>query len=160
VGPWDIELPRFGLRLALPGTLDRVEWDGYGPGEAYADSRSAVRLGRWLSNVAALQTPYAFPQENGNRAGVRRLLLTGGGHALEVLGHPSVDATVRPWTTEALDAAAHPTDLAPDGLTWLNLDAGQNGLGSASCGPQALPSSRLLARRFEYAVTFRVAGER
>jgi beta-galactosidase len=41
-------------------------------------------------------------------------------------------------------------------LTWLNLDAGQNGLGSASCGPQALPTARLLAGRFEYAVTFRV----
>jgi beta-galactosidase len=156
VGAWDIELPRFGLRLALPGALDHVEWDGYGPGEAYADSRAAVRLGRWTSTVAELQTPYAFPQENGNRTGVSRLLLTGGGDSLEVLGGPTVEATVRPWTTEALDAAAHPTDLVPDGLTWLNLDAGQNGLGSASCGPQALPTARLLAGRFEYAVTFRV----
>ncbi|MDN4613530.1 glycoside hydrolase family 2 TIM barrel-domain containing protein [Leifsonia sp. F6_8S_P_1B] len=158
IGAWDIELPRFGLRLALPGTLDRVEWDGLGPGEAYADSRSAVRLGRWSASVAELQTPYAYPQENGNRTGVRRLLLSGDGDALEVLGHSEVDATVRPWSTEALDAAAHPTDLVADGLTWLNLDAGQNGLGSASCGPQALPSSRLLAGRFDYAVTFRVTA--
>ncbi|GAA0430994.1 glycoside hydrolase family 2 TIM barrel-domain containing protein [Leifsonia naganoensis] len=156
IGAWDIELPRFGLRLALPGELDQVEWDGYGPGEAYSDSRSAVRLGRWSASVDELQTPYAFPQENGNRAGVRRLLLAGDDAALEVTGHPAVDATVRPWTSEALDAAAHPTDLARDGLTWLNLDAGQNGLGSASCGPAALPSARLLPGRFDYAVTFRL----
>jgi beta-galactosidase len=160
VGAWDIELPRFGLRLALPGTLDQVEWDGFGPGEAYADSRSAVRLGRWSASVDELQTPYAFPQENGNRTGVSRLRLSGGGAALEVLGHPTVEATVRPWTSEALDAARHPTDLVPDGLTWLNLDAGQNGLGSASCGPQALPSARLLAGRFDYAITFRVPEQR
>lgn len=156
VGAWDIELPRFGLRLALPGTLDTVTWDGYGPGEAYADSRSAVRLGRWSATLEGLQTPYAFPQENGNRTGVSRLMLTGGGEALEVIGHPSVEATVRPWSTEMLDRATHPTDLVPDGRTWLNLDAGQNGLGSASCGPQALPSARLLAGRFDYSVTFRV----
>ncbi len=157
VGAWPIELPRFGLRLALPGELDEVEWIGYGPGEAYADSRDAVRLGRWRSSVRDLQTPYAFPQENGNRVDARRVRLSGGGRSLEVVAHPVVDFTVRPWTTEALDAARHPYDLAPDGLTWLNLDAGQNGLGSASCGPQASPRHRLLARSFDYAVTFRPA---
>jgi beta-galactosidase len=158
VGDWDIELPRFGLRMALPSDLQHVEWDGYGPGEAYADSRSAVRLGRWSSRVADLQTPYAFPQENGNRVDASRLRLSAGHGthpALEVLGAPTVDFAVRPWTSEQLDAARHPHELEPGEFTWLNLDVGQNGLGSASCGPQASPAFRLLPRSFDYSVTFR-----
>jgi beta-galactosidase len=52
-----------------------------------------------------------------------------------VCGRAPFGLTVRPWTTAALDRAAHTTDLVPDGRTWLTLDAGHNGIGSASCGP-------------------------
>jgi beta-galactosidase len=155
VGAWDIELPRFGLRLALPDDFQRVEWDGLGPGEAYADAKAAARLGRWTSTVAEMQTPHAFPQENGNRMGVSRVRLSSSNASVEIHGRPTLQFTARPWTTEALDAATHPYELTPDGHTWINLDLGQNGLGSASCGPQATPSHRLLARRFEYCMTFR-----
>jgi beta-galactosidase len=58
---------------------------------------------------------------------------------VRVEGQAVFGLTVRPWTAEALDRAAHPTDLAPDGRTWLTLDAGHNGIGSASCGPGVLP---------------------
>jgi len=155
VGAWDIELPRFGLRLALPADFQRVEWDGLGPGEAYADARAAARQGHWRATVDELQTPHAFPQENGNRMDVSRLRLSSSGGTIEVNGHPTLQFTARPWTTEALDEAKHPYELRPDGHTWVNLDFGQNGLGSASCGPQATPSSRLLATRFDYSMTFR-----
>ncbi|WP_371872162.1 hypothetical protein [Phytohabitans houttuyneae] len=32
-----------------------------------------------------------------------------------------------------------PDGPGPDGHTWLTLDAGHNGIGSASCGPGVLP---------------------
>ncbi|WP_029150346.1 glycoside hydrolase family 2 TIM barrel-domain containing protein [Microbacterium indicum] len=154
-GAWDVDLPRFGVRFALPVEMREVEWDGYGPGEAYADSRSAVRFGRWHAGVEDLQTPYVFPQENGNRIDTARAALSGGGSRLEIVGAPAFDLTVRPWTSEALAAAAHPFELVSDGRTWVNVDAGQQGLGSASCGPGALPSARLLARSFDFTVVFR-----
>lgn len=71
-GPgWDaLVLPRLGLRLALPRALGRVRWLGDGPGERYPDT-NGPRLGVWAASVDALQTPYVFPQENGNRAHVR-----------------------------------------------------------------------------------------
>lgn len=153
VNHWNIELPRFGIRVGLREPFDSVDWDGFGPGESYADSRHGVRLGRWSSTVEALQTPYPFPQENGNHVDTRWLRLNAATTALEVQAHPQVDFTVRPWTTEALAAAAHPYDLVADDLVWLNLDFGQNGLGSASCGPQALPAQRLLAGVMDFAVT-------
>jgi beta-galactosidase len=138
-GEFTVPLPRLGVRLALPGSLQQVARFGGGPGEAYVDSREAVRIGRYSSTVDDLQTPYTFPQENGNRMAVRWLELTdAGGAGLRVTGQPVFDFAARPWTSEALDAAKHTFDLVPDGHTYLNLDAGHTGVGSGACGP-ALP---------------------
>lgn len=156
IGDWDVPLPRFGLRMSLPEGFADVSWYGPGPGEAYADSRSAARLGTWQRSVEEMQTPYLMPQENGNRIDARRITLSDGPRTLRIDAQSVVDFTVRRWTTEQLDGAEHPYDLTPSGRIWLNLDAGQSGLGSGSCGPGALPAARLLPRSFSYGVTFRV----
>jgi beta-galactosidase len=146
-GDWTLPLPRVGVRMAAPGELADVEWYGSGPGEAYPDSRQAVRVGRFSATVEELQTPYVFPQENGQRADVRWMNIVGPhGGGLRIEGDPLVDVTVRNWTSEALDAARHPNELSPDGRLWVNIDHAQNGLGSASCGPGVLPAYRLAAR--------------
>jgi beta-galactosidase len=143
-GEWPCPLPRLGLRMAVPAALDRVEWFGRGPGEAYADTGRAARVGRFAASVAELQTPYLRPQENGNRRDVRWATL-GDGHrtALRLEGEPVFDLTVRPWTSEQLDQAGHPTDLTATDRLWVNLDHAQQGIGSASCGPGVLPAYRL-----------------
>ena len=64
---------------------------------------------------------------------------------------------MRPWTSEDLDAARHPTDLVPRDVLTVNLDVGQNGLGTASCGPGVLPSHELHAVPAALSLTFRVA---
>jgi beta-galactosidase len=143
-GAWPCPLPRIGLRMAVPAGLRLVEWFGRGPGEAYADTGRAARVGRFAASVEELQTPYLYPQENGNRAGVRWATLGDGrGNGIRVEGEPTFDLTVRPWTSEQLDRARHPTDLRPDGRIWVNLDLAQQGIGSASCGPGVLPAYRL-----------------
>lgn len=155
LGNWDIPLPRFGIRLALPARFADVEWYGPGPGEAYSDSRQAARLGRWRRSIEEMQTPYMMPQENGNRIDARWLALSDGERMLRIDAHPHVDFTVRRWRSEDLDAAQHPYDLQPSDRVWLNLDAGQSGLGSGSCGPGVLPAQAMLPATFRYAVTFR-----
>ncbi|HZB58058.1 MAG TPA: beta-galactosidase domain 4-containing protein, partial [Actinomycetota bacterium] len=143
-GDWPCPLPRVGLRMGLPAGLRRVEWFGRGPGEAYADTGRAARVGRFTATVEKLQTPYLYPQENGNRREVRWATLTdGGGRGLRVEGEPTVDLTARRWTSEQLDQARHPTDLVPGDRIWVNLDLAQQGIGSASCGPGVLPAYRL-----------------
>jgi beta-galactosidase len=143
-GDWPCPLPRLGLRMAVPAALRRVEWFGRGPGEAYADTGRAARIGRFSASVEELQTPYLYPQENGNRAGVRWATLADGhGNGIRVEGEPTFDLTARPWTSERLDRARHPTDLRPDDRIWVNLDLAQQGIGSASCGPGVLPAYRL-----------------
>jgi beta-galactosidase len=130
----------------MPGDPSvQVDWYGLGPGEAYRDTANAVRVGRHRMSVADMQTPYVFPQENGNRRHVRRARITGpDGRGLIIHGAPVLDLTVRPWSTAALEAARHTTDLRPDGRIHLNLDHAHHGIGSAACGPvlpghQALP---------------------
>ena len=74
-GEWSTVLPRLGLRMTMPSSFGHVEWFGLGPGEAYADTRRAALIGRYSATVEELQTPYVFPQENGNRAELRSLTL-------------------------------------------------------------------------------------
>ncbi|MFF9511739.1 glycoside hydrolase family 2 TIM barrel-domain containing protein [Streptomyces sp. NPDC014724] len=152
-GEWTVPLPRLGVRFGLDAA-DAVRWFGGGPGEAYPDSREASAVGRWQSTVDGLQTPYVRPQENGARADVRWVELG----ELRVEGDPEFWFTARRWTTEELDAARHRADLVPGGTVWVNLDHGQHGIGSASCGPAPLPPHRLQARPSEFTFVFSPAG--
>ncbi|GGR69332.1 beta-galactosidase [Streptomyces humidus] len=152
-GDWTVPLPRLGVRFGL-SEADRVTWFGGGPGEAYPDSKAASALGRWQSTVDALQTPYVRPQENGARADVRWAELGG----LRIEGDPAFWFTARRWTTEQLDAAAHRTDLVPGETVWVNLDHGQHGLGSQSCGPGPLPPYVLTASPAQFSFVFTPTG--
>jgi len=139
VGNHTVTLPRLGVRMALPGGYEGVEWFGRGPGESYVDSVRAARVGRFVSSIDALQTPYVVPQENGNHTDTRALEIVGRGlPTLRVTGSPTFAFTARRWRSEDLDAAAHPFELRDSGRVWLNLDHAQHGIGSAACGP-ALP---------------------
>jgi beta-galactosidase len=152
-GEWDLTLPRLGIRMGLPAELSHVEWFGLGPGDAYPDSRQAARVGRFSATVDELQTPYVYPQENGNRSEARWLTVLGDdGQGLHVYGVPVIDFTVRRWTSEELTRARHPIDLLPGNRVWLNLDHAHNGLGSGSCGPGVLETYELHARPTTFSV--------
>ncbi|SEF83052.1 beta-galactosidase [Nonomuraea solani] len=165
VGDWDdtayghltVSPPRMGVRFALPGGYSEVTWFGRGPGESYADSHAAARVGRYTAAIDALQTPYLVPQENGNHVETRWLELSGQGlPTLRVDGEPHLDFTARRWTSEALRAARRPHDLTDSGRVWLNLDHAQQGIGSASCGPALPERYRLPVRRYTWSMTLSV----
>ncbi|UXY30711.1 glycoside hydrolase family 2 TIM barrel-domain containing protein [Streptomyces sp. HUAS TT20] len=148
-GDWTVPLPRLGIRFGL-SAADRVEWFGGGPGESYPDTGAASAIGRWQSTVDDLQTPYVRPQENGARADVRWAEIGG----LRIEGDPEFWFTARRWTTEQLDAAAHRTDLTAGDTVWVNLDHGQHGIGSQSCGPGPLPQYYLRVEPTEFSFVF------
>lgn len=144
-GTWPCPLPRLGVALTIPGVDAEVEWFGLGPGEAYRDTGLAARVGRYHSTVAAMQTPYVRPQENGNRRHVRRARITPpDGPGLEITGAPVFDLTIKPWSTAMLEAAQYTVDLRADGRLHLNIDHSHHGVGSAACGPQ-LPANETLS---------------
>ena len=160
-GEWPFPLPRLGARMALGGAIERVEWFGLGPGEAYADARLAARVGRHERTVDAMQTPTVMPQENGNRSEVRWAELTGPGTpGLRIEGRPHFELTARRWTSEALDAARHQADLTPRDRVFVNADLAQHGVGTGACGPAVLPPYRLEPRPATYAFALRVTTPR
>lgn len=142
-GAWLGTWPRIGLRFAVPASFDRAAWYGYGPGESYPDTYSANRLGSWSASVAELQTPYVFPQENGARAGLRSLSLSGDAARIDVVAESDFGFTARPWTSEDLTAADHATDLVAGTETVVTLDIALDGIGSIACGHLPLPKDRL-----------------
>jgi beta-galactosidase len=160
-GEWPFPLPRLGARMELPGAIERVEWFGLGPGEAYADARLAARVGRHAMAVDAMQTPTVMPQENGNRSQVRWADLTGPGTpGLRIEGRPHVELTVRRWSSEDLDAARHQADLRPRDRVFVNADLAQHGVGTGACGPAVLEPYRLEARPATYAFALRATTPR
>ncbi|NOL45106.1 DUF4981 domain-containing protein [Kribbella sandramycini] len=127
-------LPRLGITFELP-KVERVEWFGTGPNEAYVDTREAAAVGKYSATVAELQTPYVRPQENGHRIDTRWATLDG--LRIDAVG-TLFGLTVRDWTTHDLETATHAADLKPGDVTHVTLDIAQTGVGTAACGP-ALP---------------------
>jgi len=150
-GEWPEPIPKLGVVLPLPASIDRVAWFGRGPGEAYPDTGLATWTGRFESSVDDLQTPYVKPQENGRRADVRWAELTDAdGRGLRIDG--SFGLTVRRWTDADLAAAKHRNELVPGDCVWLTIDCGQQGIGTGSCGPGTLSQYELTLRKTAFTV--------
>jgi beta-galactosidase len=148
---------RFGMRLALDGTLSTVDYLGLGPWENYADRCSGALFGHYVQSVNEMyHYGYVRPQEAGTRTGLRRFrVLDAGGTGLEFSASP-FSASALPFSREDLDvcaptgdsikrdgptgqcgisahslelkALAHENDRS-NGSTWVCVDAQQMGVG-------------------------------
>ncbi len=133
------DLPRVGTVLeTVPGYED-VEWFGTGPHETYPD-RKLAQIGRWRSTVREMHVDYIRPSENGGHADVRWLKL---GSDLRLEFDVPMQVSVSHFGAQVLTAAKHHTELVPSEATIVHIDAAHRGLGTASCGPDTLPSFRL-----------------
>lgn len=133
-----LRLPRLGIRLGLPRSVGSVRWLGLGPGEAYPDTNGAA-LGVWSSSIDDLQTPYVYPQENGNRAHVRWAELAASA--------PGFLGSVRDAVSEVADRLKAATDItAATGAT----GAAKDGAKGAGKGIRIVgePEFNLSARRW------------
>jgi beta-galactosidase len=157
VGPELRDLPRVGVALTLPPSLERLDWYGRGPWENYVDRRASAVVGRFTSTVGDQYVPYILPQEHGHRSDVRRVSLTDEtGFGLEVVGLPAIGFNASHFTPDDLYAALHTSDLEPRAEIYLSLDHGQRGLGTASCGPDTHPRYRLTAPSYRFSYLLRV----
>ncbi len=150
------DVPRIGVTMVLSPELEALEWFGRGPWENYSDRKAGAMVGRYRSTVSGEYVPYILPQEHGNKCDVRWLALTNeGGHGVRVDGQPLLEFSASHLAAEDLYQARHTVDLTPRREVILNLDAGQRGLGTASCGPDTLPQYRLLAERYSFGYQMR-----
>ncbi|KAL2859573.1 glycosyl hydrolases family 2, TIM barrel domain-containing protein [Aspergillus pseudodeflectus] len=145
-------IPRIGLTMSLPKVYNQSTWFGRGPGESYRDKKESARFGTWGASLDQLQTPYEWPQENGNRTDVFWARFN--------CADADTDGEVPPvleHTIEELDRAKHPHDLVEAQDTILNVDYLQHGLGSGSCGPPPFEQYRLAASDFDFKTLIRIA---
>ncbi len=139
------DLPRLGVKLALPAGFEALEWFGRGPHENYWDRKRSALVDLYRSTVTEQYVPYILPQEHGNHTDVRRLALSNGKAALRVEARGPLEFSASHFTAHDLFASTHTHDLEAKARpeTILNLDLVQRGLGTAACGPDALPQYRL-----------------
>ncbi len=146
------EIPRVGIGGALPGEMDRIEWFGPGPQETYAD-RKLLPTGRYRGAVADQYARYdTRGQESGNKADARYAAITdGSGAGLLVVGSPLLSVNVLPYSTAALEAAAHAHEIVADGGTHVHFDLAQRGVGgNNSWGLPPEPAYRLEAPAYGF----------
>lgn len=147
--------PRIGLQMGIPEILNRVQWYGKGPGEAYIDSKEGTLVDLYKSTVEDLYMPYVFPQENGNRTDVKWFhMVDERGLGFEVEAEKELNFSAHNYTMKDLEEAKHLTDLHERDFITLNIDYRHNGLGSNSCGPRALEKHELKPEEFEFKLRF------
>ena len=137
------DLPRLGVVLNLKPGLENLEWYGRGPLENYWDRKRSSIVDHFASKVTQQYVPYILPQEHGNHTDVRWLSLDDGKAGLRVTAHGLLEFTASHFTAHDLFAAKHTYDLKPRAETILSLDYHQRGLGTLSCGPDALEQYRI-----------------
>lgn len=151
-----ITLPRVGLTLQLPGSMSQVTWRGLGPHENYPDRQMSATFGTWTKDVQEMPHPYVFPQDTGNRDGVRWVRIAPE-HGVGLLAWTDdvMSIKVLPYTANDLFEAKHQTDLEPGATTVVSLDHRVAGLGSAACGPRPLEEYFVKPETFEFTVHLR-----
>ena len=137
------ELFRFGVECAMPGSFGTLEFYGKGPFENYIDRQGAARMGVWKQAVAdQYHFGYVRPQESGTHVGMRWMRLTdAAGCGFEISAPLQFSASALPFGRKDIDLSVtgggrgrggdqrHSLELKEDGLTHVNVDLVQMGLG-------------------------------
>jgi len=143
-------LPRFGLRLFLPRTMEQVSYLGVGPMESYRDKHRAGWYGKFTASVTDLHEDYIKPQENGSHWGCDLVELSGDGISLGAVAAEPFCFNASHYTQEELTRKPHNFELEESGFTVLCLDYAQDAIGSNSCGPEPLAKYRFSETDFTF----------
>ncbi len=125
------EMPRFGMRVTLPGEYDQFAWFGRGPQESYIDRNTGAFVGWYSGTVSEQHVPYIFPQENGNKTDIRFMSVQNkSGLGLGVVGESLLSGGVAHYTLEDLDNnLRHAVDVPVKNYTEWHIDHLQMGVG-------------------------------
>ena len=130
---------RLGFSLNFPSDMSKVRYYARGPRASYIDRLDGEDFGIYETTVKDMYEPFAHPQSNGNRIGLRWLTLTNSeGNGVKVETSGDVAFSLTPWTEAELRTARHEWELPTSNRVVAHFDAIQQGLGNKSCGPGPL----------------------
>lgn len=129
-------LPRFGLRLFVPKSFDRIEYFGYGPYESYIDKHRASYMGNFSSLISDMHEDYTRPQENSSHYGCEYMMLTDGKTKIRFEAGKDFSFNASEYTEEELAGKRHNFELEKCEDNVICIDYRMAGVGSNSCGPE------------------------
>jgi len=152
------ELPRFGMRMQIPKTIDHIDFYGRGPWENYADRKSASFIGIYQQRIKdQFVANYIRPQENGYKTDIRWVkLYQSNSPEIIITGLQPISISALPYLSEDLDPGnskkqQHPSDLNERKFISVHIDLNQRGLGGDnSWGAMPHEPYLLKANQYQY----------
>ncbi|MBN1185547.1 MAG: DUF4981 domain-containing protein [Bacteroidales bacterium] len=147
------ELPRFGMKMAMPGDYTNMTWYGRGPFESYQDRKTSAFVGLYSGKVMDQYTPYITPQENGNKTDIRWVkFLNDKGLGLIIEGKPLLSINAHQYYEEEFDQYVKFTPDVPfRDIVEICIDLKQRGIGGDnSWGYPVHEEYRLKKKEYEY----------
>lgn len=136
-------LPRFGIRLFVPKSFDRVDYFGYGPGESYIDKHRASYLGNFSALISEMHEDYVKPQENSSHYGCKYMHLLSDTMQIRFEAGKEFSFNASEYTQEELATKRHNYELEKCEDNIICIDYKMAGVGSNSCGPMLAEKYRI-----------------
>ena len=151
-------VPRFGKSFRLDEVFDKVRYVGR-CGESYNDMKDQFPIKTVECTVADMTEPNIRPQESGNRMDCTVASVSDGKVRVtfEAVDAP-FELGIKPYTDKALCAMRHREDEVRTG-TYVTIQAFQQGIGTASCGPGVMPEFQYSAKQ-DYTLKFLIRIEK
>lgn len=142
---------RIGLGMQFPAGFEQVEYYGKGPWANYVDRQTGSFLGRYTTTVGNLFEELTHPQTNGDRLGLRELVLTNVGSkirlAVQASGVTTTSSTdvskgvsfslshynESQWNHDTQYTQYHCYDMTRSDVVYAHFDAYVRGVGNGSC---------------------------
>ena len=140
---------RVGTQMILPEGFENVSWYGNGPDETYNDRKSCGRMGIWDKTVSEFFYPYMKVDDTGNLTGVKWISVSDPSKQTKLLVRSAnpFEAQTLHFTPSDLNSVSHVHELSPRKETFLGINYGSMGTGTATCGPGTLPQYLLTSSK-------------
>jgi len=152
------EMYKFGSVITMPEAFENITFYGNGPVDTYIDRLRGAHKGIYTTTVTDSLYPYPYPQDTGNKTGIRYFALTADSLNTGVLivAENEVEASALHYSVSQIRQATYTYQLRQPSATYLNVDFMCRGTGGASCGPDTLSQYRLYNDGRDYSYTYTI----
>ncbi len=153
------EIPEIGMLFTMEANFENIEWYGKGSHENYIDKEKGAKIGLYAGKVKDQYVPYLKPQECGNKTEVRWATIKNeDGLGLEVLGYPTVELNILPYTPFELEEASHGYKLLNSNHSVVRINHKQMGVGGDDSWSQKTHAEFTIYADQTYRYTFTMKG--
>ncbi len=148
-------LPKIGLQMCLPKSLDSVRWFGLDK-ETYRDRRSSGVAGTYKRDARSMFFVYDKPQESGNRTGVRWVSVEdkNTGFFVDMLD-TTFNFSIYPYDDVDLFESPSSSSLKERDFWTFNVDYRQAAVGSALAGREVEDKDLVTDRKYHFRIHLR-----